>query len=442
MLAARFEGLLLSAQPVFAVPMYFYVLTGSPPLWLSAVVAVLPLGLRFRRERRVFRRTQFDLPILVFALGTLLGVAVASDKGIALGALLSTFASILIYYGITSNSEAPDRYWLYTGGAICLLTLSASIWFFSQGNGRVFFFNDWAFKLFGGLPRTGVSLQLHGLGALLAVVVPPLISVSLFSGLSRVRIAALVLGVLFLIILILDASGTGWLSVLCGLVFVILCWRLSAISIIVPAIGIAGAAFLALYQRVQWLSESFSFVSVLDRGDLWAKTLSLMKGWHAVVGLGLGMWFDTFRSHFDRVIEHSHNSYVQMYSDAGILGVLALIIAYVMFVRLSMKELSSDNGNAWHGVAVGIMGSIIAGGVFSLLDVTTYGVIETANGVIYLSIPLLWIFAALFVVAHARATKTGVSAVAARAEDTRSRRGSASSVGRRPRKRTARRNQG
>lgn len=433
-IATEFEALLLSAQPIFAVPMYFSVLVGNPPPWVSAIVALFPLGLRFRRERLVFRRTQFDLPILLFVLGTLVGFAVAPDKGTALGALLSTFASVLIYYGITSNSEAPDRYWLRVGVTVCILTLLASIWFFSQGNGRDFFFNDWAFKLFGGLPRTGVSLQLHSLGALLAVVIPPLILLSLFGGLLRVRVAALALGILFLGILVLDASGTGWVAVLSGVVFVILCWRISAISIIAPTVGVAAAGFLALYNRVRWLSASFSIDSLLDRADLWAKTFSLMKDWHAVVGLGLGTWFYTFQSHFQREVEHSHNSYIQIYADTGILGVLAIIIAYVLFVRLSMKALALHKRGVWRGIAVGITGSIVAGGVFALLDVTTYGVVETASGIIYLSIPLLWIFVALFVVAYTRATKKGVSAVAVSAENARPGRSSTASGRQRSRK--------
>ena len=399
----RFGYAILAFQPLFAVPIYLSVLAGSPPLWLSLVVALFPLGLRFCLTHRFVQRTPFDVPIFLFALGMLIGLVVSPNKEVALGALASTLASMFVYYGITDNSEAQTNYWFYTGGAICIIALAMSVWFFSQGNGRQFFFNKWAFALFDRFPKTGfVALSPHSLGAFLAVVIPPLFSLAIFNKRIPLRIVALVLGVTFSGILFLSDSGTGWIAVACGLAFIILCWRLWTAIIIVPMAGILIPLAVGLYGKVQWLAQSFSIDTLLDRVDIWGKTINLLKGYHAIAGLGLGNWFDVYKSHYGRVVIHVHNNYLQLYTDIGILGALALIAALMIFMRHSIDVLSASRHDSWYGVGVGLIGGIIAGAVFAFFDVTTTATVVTATGYIYLSIPLLWVLAALLVVSKRR----------------------------------------
>jgi hypothetical protein len=164
---------ILALQPLFPVPVYFAVLTGYPPVWLCLIIAVIPLIVRYRYTKRIFTRTPFDVPILIFLCGALVGVIVAPDKNVAAGALSSTIASVLVYYGITANSSASRKYWLWSGGIICFITLALSVWFLYQSDHRVLFFNRWVFNLFAGFPRiTGPVLQLNTIGALAAVVIP------------------------------------------------------------------------------------------------------------------------------------------------------------------------------------------------------------------------------------------------------------------------------
>jgi len=185
---------------------------------------------------RLITRTSFDIPkILIFVLGTLLGFIVAPDKSIAAGALYSTIASILVYYGITTNSGASRKYWLWTGGIICLITLLLSLWFLSQSSHRVLSFNQWAFNLFSGYPRpAGPVLQLNTIGALLAVVIPPLFAFLFFKNNTNLRIIALVLWIFFSGVLFLSDSGSGWLAFIVSMSFILIYWRKRLIWVIIP----------------------------------------------------------------------------------------------------------------------------------------------------------------------------------------------------------------
>ncbi|MCL0036157.1 hypothetical protein M1N47_01850 [Dehalococcoidia bacterium] len=145
------------------------------------MIAVTPLALRLWRDGHLFRRTPFDLPILLFVLGLLVGLVVSPNRAVSLEALFTFLACILIYYGIVSNSYAKNSYWLSVAGILCLLALGLSIWFFSQGQGRLLFFNEWAFKLAEPLPKIpGPVLHFHGVAAVLVLVIPPLLAIAVF----------------------------------------------------------------------------------------------------------------------------------------------------------------------------------------------------------------------------------------------------------------------
>jgi O-antigen ligase len=389
------------------VPVYFSVLTGHPPLWLSLIIAIIPLGIHYWHTGRIITRTPFDIPILIFVCGTLIGFIVSPDKSVATGGLSSTMASILVYYGITTNSGASRKYWLWTAGIICLITLLLSLWFLSQSIHRVLFFNQWAFNLFSGLPKTnGPVLQLHTIGALLAVVIPPLFAFVFVKNSMNLRIIAWVLWLFFTGMLFLSDSGTGWLAFFISLAVILVCWRWWLISVITPAIGLLTTAAVIFYDKTEWLRATFSTGDLMSRVTLWQNTFILLKGKAVVTGLGLGAWHEVYSSQYGDPVPIVHNSYLQLYCDVGILGVIAMVLAAIIFVRLSIKLLKPSPRNSVNWSGIGLMGSIIAGAVFAIFDVTTSITYVTDNGYIYLVLPLLWIGAALIIVVNTKLSGT------------------------------------
>jgi len=388
-------------QPLFAIPLYFTVLINAPPFWLSLIVALMPLGLRFLITRRFIRRTPFDLPVMIFVIAMLVGLIIAPYKGVALGTLSSTLASILIFYGLVSNSETGNKYWLWLAAVICALTLTMSVWFFAQGHGREFFFNQWAFHFFSGLiGDKGPTLSWNSVGALLVVIIPPLFSVALFKNNPFLRAAGLIAGLVFTGILFMTDSGGGWIAVVCGLALVFICWRIWMLWVVIPLIGIVTSVIVIVFNKIPWLMRTFSWDSFLYRTKEWSNTFHLLKGSLFFTGLGPGNWVDVYDKQYRAGDIILHSSYFQFYTDAGIMGIAALIIAVVVFVRLSLTIRSSPPQNPWQGVGIGLMGSIVAGAVFACYDVTFTGTLAAAAGYIYFSIPLLWIIVALFVVSQ------------------------------------------
>jgi O-antigen ligase len=391
----------LKFQPLFAIPIYFTVLIKAPPFWASLIIALIPLGLRFLVSRRFLRQTPFDLPVIVLIIAMLVGLVIAPYKDMALGALYSTLASVLIYYGIVENSEAGSKYWFSLAVIICLLTLTMSFWFFAQGHGREFVFNRWAFRFFSGLiGNKGPSLSWNSVAALLVVVIPPFFSITLFKNHPLLRALSLVAGLVFTGILFMTDSGGGWIALVCGLAIMFVCWRFWLLWVVIPAVGFISGIIVIFFQQIPWLMRAFSWDSFLYRTKEWSNTFHLLKGYTFFTGLGPGNWVGIYDKHYKAGDIILHSSYFQFYTDAGILGIAALIIAAVIFVRLSLKIRSSSRQNPWQMVGIGLIGSIIAGAVFACYDVTFSGTLPVAAGYIYFSIPLLWIIVALFVVSY------------------------------------------
>jgi O-antigen ligase len=258
--------------------------------------------------------------------------------------------------------------------------------------------------LFSAIPKTkGPVLQLNTIGALLAVVIPPLFGFAFFkSGINK-QIIALVLWLFFTGMLFLSDSGAGWLAFVISLAFILICWQWWLIWVLAPVGGLLIGAAVIFYNKTQWLRTTFSTSSLMGRVKLWQNTLILLKGKAAIVGLGLGSWFKVYSSHYEGYIPPIvHDTYLQLYCDAGIFGFFAIVLAAIIFLRISMSVIKASSLNSLRWIGIGLIGSIIAGAVFAIFDVTTSITYVTDTGYIYLVVPLLWIGAALITVVNSK----------------------------------------
>jgi len=280
-------------------------------------------------------------------------------------------------------------------GIGCLLVLGLSAWFFSQGSARVMYFNDWVFKLAADLPKTsGQVLQFNNLGVFLAVTAPGFFALGLFNE-GRVRWLGLSAGLFLLAAVFLSASGSGWGAAVCGVMFVLALWRWKTLWITVPVSVVTGIVIAVNYHRFSWSELLFSTESLMSRVGVWRKAFPLLtKSWFT--GLGLGDW----PPRLDNWV-NAHNAYIQLYSDTGLLGVLALVAAAVVFVRISLRIVKSRTQDSWYCIGIGLIGGFLGGAAASVFEVATYGTFWNPE-LHYISIPLLWIMAAIFVVADSR----------------------------------------
>ncbi|MGD0780780.1 MAG: O-antigen ligase family protein [Dehalococcoidales bacterium] len=406
--AGMLSDAILAAQPLFAIGIYLTFLIGNPPLWISWCIALIPWVLRFWHTKKLTERTPFDIPILIFTIGIIIGFFVSPNKDISWQGLHTYIASILVYYGIINNRNAKANYWLAIGGVICFIFIGLTIFTFSQGDNRLYFFNEWIYNLPKIFPKIDDLLPSYNTtGAFLGTAIPFLLALVLFQKHSRLRVWAITIFILFSILLFLIGSGGGWLSAIIGTIFILSCWKIWTLFITLPAFGVSSWVVITSLNKAStlastWVATMFPLSDVESRIRFWRETGNLLKD-HLFSGLGIGSWHDLYAAQVGHALVNPHNTYLQLYSDTGLLGGLAVIIAAVVFIYICWNTLHSSIKRDWDGIAIGVIGVIIAGMINAVFEVNiSVPLFKGATITGYIASPFLWVWAAFLVVAYYR----------------------------------------
>lgn len=385
----------LLLQPFLTFPIFLSVLLGVPPLWLSWLIAILPWTLRLFITRRLTCRTPFDIPILLLTAGMLVGFFLSPDHQLSWSVIHTYLACVLFYYGLANNNRARLGYWVSITVFLCLVLFFLTISVFVGGNGRHVVFNSWAYELGSSVSwPLDVRSNANALGGALAVVVPTLTAIAIFRQERRVKWSAGILATFFSAILLLSASGGGWIAAIVGMFIVVLFYSTKAFWGTFLASAVAVGATFPVWHNAIWVEDVFPTQSILNRVERWQTTVVALKE-SPLGGLGLGGWWNRVPAY--DMPGGPHNAYLELYADTGAIGVIALVATVILGVKLLRRILHADKDNHAYGIAAGIIAGLVAGGIHALLDDNMFVLIPIGSDYLYFAVPLLWIWAALLV---------------------------------------------
>ena len=219
------------------------------------------------------------------------------------------------------------------------------------------------------------------------------------------RIIYLFVAGLMGVALVMTASRGGIISLVAEIFFLMIVtgiWRKPSerrrkkghrFKYVLSRLGMTGALLVALFLGVVLLGGEFSINRFIDsvntddpttgRAHFWAVTLDIIKA-HPVIGTGLGAFgviytrYDTRNGLFR--LEQAHNDYLQVLSDAGIVGgVLALTFVVLLFYKALSRARSRDDFR--RGVALAALSGCFAVLVHSFFDFTLH---TTSNALLFL----------------------------------------------------------
>ena len=209
---------------------------------------------------------------------------------------------------------------------------------------------------------------------LLYVVAIALMGSSLLLSGSRGGLIALIAEIILLIILTTRSKGTRNIVLKVGL---------SAL-LLIAAIG--GAIFVGGDTSLTRFADSASSTDITSsRSHIWGVTLKVIAG-NMPFGAGLGAFVSAYpqydtASGLDRV-EQSHNDYLQILADAGIVGLVIGALFLFWFFREGIRNIAGKN-TFRRGVAVGAFAGCCAVLVHSLFDFVLH---ITAISVMFLTL--------------------------------------------------------
>ncbi|HKG46145.1 MAG TPA: O-antigen ligase family protein [Pyrinomonadaceae bacterium] len=321
---------------------------------------------------------------------------------VQLAALLVYFAATLVFVDTPHRLHVLVRTIMVFGFLLAILGLSQSItsptkvyWFRELNQSTAFgpFINR---HHFAGYMELTIALPL---GLLFAGAVD-----------KEKRIIYLFVAGLMGVALVMTASRGGIVSLVAEIFFLMIVtaiWRKPSerrrkkghrFKQVLGRLGLTGALLAGLFLGVVLLGGEFSINRFIDsvntddpttgRAHFWAVTLDIIKA-HPYVGTGLGAYgviytrYDT-RNGLYR-LEQAHNDYLQVLSDAGIIGWgLALIFVVLLFWKAISRARSRDDFR--RGVALAALSGCFAVLVHSFFDFTLH---TTSNALLFLVLAAL-----------------------------------------------------
>lgn len=335
-----------------------YILNLSPALpWIGLVLACLPFPVRLARSGAASLRTPFDLPILLLLAGAVVGLCVSDNRTISLGALQCMLAITLFYYSWVNSPRLAHliKCVIISFALVFLPVFVFAILDVSLTNGEL------------NLAIRGSGTH-HGLAMYLAIETAILFGMAAFDRSKRIRAFAIVLSLLFLAITV----AMTWDS----------------------------------------LGSLFNGQSIDGRWPIWEKTMDLLSE-SPFAGLGLGCWalarWGTTVLGTDEIhgITHTHNAYLELYSNIGIVGALALLIALGIAIKLSLDIIRSPRTHPCYGFGVGLILACVVALLVAVVESAPVGVpLVAADTYYYVVSPLAWMLCGLLAMAHRLVTKS------------------------------------
>jgi len=163
-------------------------------------------------------------------------------------------------------------------------------------------------------------------------------------------------------------------------------------------VGLGVGLMVALFAGVLLLGGEFSITRFIDsvntddpttgRAHFWSVTLDIIKS-HPWIGTGLGAFGVIYTRYDSRNglfrLEQAHNDYLQIFSDAGVIGAALALGFMVILVRRAFVRMRSGD-EFRRGIDVAALGGCFAVLVHSLFDFTLH---TTSNALLFLVLAAL-----------------------------------------------------
>jgi len=341
--------------------------------WLGLIVACFPFLWRLVRYGYRGIRTPFDRPLGLLVAGAAIGVCVSPDFEISLGAFQSLLAATLVYYSFCNYRRPGTLLKVALPFAGCSILVAALV-AFSSTPLPVFdaWVHPWVYALAHRIPwlrqtatQSGFAFGLnYGLALAMSVAAAFCASFAVFGKRAWLRLGA-TLGSFLFVAAVVSGNYAGILRLITS-------------------------------------------ASIESRTGLWRLTIDLLQE-SPLTGLGLGAWpLLAYPGAASFPHGHPHNAYLELYSNMGILGVLALLVSLVVAARIGWGILRSSRANPWYGVGVGVLLAGVVTALFGVIEKAPIAVIVLgAEAYFYVVSPLPWLLAVALVLVH-RLLKRGV----------------------------------
>jgi hypothetical protein len=360
--------------------------------WRLLPLALLPWVVRLLARRFPFKRTYFDLLLLLFALTAFMGVWAAYDKESALAKFWLLVAGILLFYSLAGQPR--DNLWL-VAGLISAIGVGVSVFFlltqdWLENPAKINLVQQAAAWWMGIRPNL-LSGQIHHniAGGMMAITMPFLIPLGLNAWRGKMVLALLytfMAGVLLATGLLFTTSRGAWIGLAAGLGVWVL-WMLSGKAAarlgqdkyVLFGIGLMASAVLVLGVIGFYPGLMMGLAGEMPGPDSAASRLDLAQNGAKLVGdfIFTGGGLGAFSGLYSRYIldipffffDYSHNLLLDIVIEQSFLALFAFGFIYLSTILIGIRSLR-DSSNV--PLILASLAGIIAIFVHGLVDNIIY----------------------------------------------------------------------
>ena len=351
--------------------------------WLAEFISI-PILLfwivRLFLKRESIPRTRFTWPILLFLLVTLANVAYSTDVTEGLGVLRKELGAILIFFFIVSLQLDTKKlsYLVNTLLLACILSclvgvvqnLTGGLGFTGEITQRGYLSMLFSHKLSWVRNANGFFHHFNTFGSFTAQLFPISLSLALYAPTGKKRWHIIGLAIISLGLLLSYSRGAFLAAVVAGF-FV---WYPNVKSRIRDKLFFFTlfGAMVYIASVIFWQTEYLSITNRLaPRMRIWGIVLENIRE-HFWAGTGLASMMDVITASIrSGPIIASHNNYLTLLLERGILGFSLFLLIVVIFFRESnrvRKSAAKMGHRLGLALSIGIMGSMIVFLVHSGVD--------------------------------------------------------------------------
>jgi O-antigen ligase len=230
-----------------------------------------------------------------------------------------------------------------------------------------------------------------------AIWFPILLSIAIFPQRKSIKLLAIIFSSICGSLLVLSASGGGWIAAAVGTVVVLAQRNLKALMRTALSVGLIALITIPFWYGAKWIGEVMPFQNLLARISFWEATIPAIKD-NPVLGLGIGGWW--VHVHNEALPSGPHNTILQLYSDCGILGLVALIIGTLVVLRLIGQILNAAKTYQQYFVVAGVISTLIVTGLLACIESLFVIIVSIGDTLKCVTLPWVWVLMSALVIIH------------------------------------------
>ena len=361
---------------VLAVSYPFDLTTFAGPLKLTTseallgILVVVLIGRHFARNPPAIERTPLDVPVLLFALATLLSLlgltGFYSDQ---LVALVKAAGGFLLFFVVTQSMRDRKEIWLLLAAVLIAAVAVAmeTIIPIVQGVDPVTALNR----------ATGNLIDPNLFAGYLVLVIPLALAFGVAMHWRWGPVLSAVAILVFGVALVATLSRGGWLGFVVGVATMVL--LLPGRRRLVLAVGGGVIALLLIgglagpvAARLGSSAGASPLQTFADRIPIWSAAISMVLQ-HPIFGIGLNN-FGNFIGSYDPSLDvnQAHDLFLNITAERGLLGLITFVIFLVWLFRTSISSVWRAPDTTYRVLAAGLTASFAAFLADSLFDVAYY----------------------------------------------------------------------